>query len=355
MNTRLSILLAFFSTIVVSTLTTCSLYAENQISKPLRLTGPFDPGTLKPGRHHFYFEVSTSNTGVPRHVPIIVIKGAQSGRRLLLSAGVHGDELNGIRVIHKLLEAVNHTELSGTIIALPGVNQSGLNANSRYFISSSGGGAQSDLNRLFPGTRHGGNAASLYVHKLWSELIKDRVDIALDLHTQTSGAIYPLFVFADFKNAEAKKMADLLMPDAIKNDSGEKGTLETSLIRAGVPSVTFEIGGPKRFDGILIDRAVKGIKNIMHHYMMLAGNTITTYKPPVIGHHYKNVYAETGGVTVLHKRLMDRVKKDDLVAVQYDLFGNKIREYFAPVDGHVLSLATDPMREPGAMIVRILY
>jgi predicted deacylase len=310
---------------------------------------------LKLGRHHFYFQASTNNTGTPIYIPVLVLKGVKPGKRLLLTAGVHGDELNGIRVIQELVDGISYEKLSGTIIAIPGLNQPGLHANSRYFTMSSGGGSQSDLNRLFPGTEKGGNAASLYVRQIWKHIIKGRVDLSVDLHTQTQGTIYPLFVFADFKDADAKKMATLLAPDIIKNDAGEKGTLETSLMRLGIPSVTLEVGAPKRFQHGLIKRAVQGIQNILYSYHMLKGQPQRATKAAIIGNDYKNIYARKGGVAVLHKRLLDPVRKGELVATQYDLFGVKIMDYFSPVSGHVLSLATDPVREPGAMLIRILY
>jgi predicted deacylase len=241
------------------------------------------------------------------------------------------------------------------LIVIPGVNQSGLNSNSRYFEASSGGGSQSDLNRLFPGTKRNGNAASLYVNKIWERLITGRADIAIDLHTQTRGTEYPLFVFADFNNSAAKNIATLLMPDMIKNDGGENGTLETSLMREGVPAVTFEIGAPKVFQKPLIDRAVTGLTYVMRHYSMLDGDVMQPEKPPIIGNGYKNIYAKQGGVVVVQKELLEPVKKGELVATQYDLFGKKVMVYYSPIQGHVLSIATDPMREPGAMLIRILY
>jgi predicted deacylase len=331
------------------------LNAASESTEEPRLIENLNIEKIQAGRHHFYFTASTNNVGVPILIPVIVIKGKKEGKKLLLTAGVHGDELNGIRTIHKLLNNIDYTNLNGAVIAIPGVNQSGLNSNSRYFTASSGGGSQSDLNRLFPGTKRNGNAASLYVSRIWDKIIKGRADIAIDLHTQTRGTEYPLFVFADFNNSFSKKIATLLMPDIIKNDGGENGTLETSLMREGVPAVTFEIGAPKIFQKALIDRAVEGIQNVMVHYDMLDGNIIKPKKPAIIGNGYKNIYAKKGGVVVVEKGLLDSVKKGELVATQYDLFGNKIMEYFSPIQGHVLSIATDPMREPGAMLIRILY
>lgn len=314
-----------------------------------------DAASLPPGRHHFFFETGGRSTGQVEHVPVIVIRGAAEGTRLLLTAAVHGDELNGIGVIHRLMEAIDPQQLSGTLIAVPGLNQPGILINNRRFPTSGGGGSLVDLNREFPGSDEaGGSAAKRYLGALWNGLIKPNADFAVDLHTQTRGSAYPLFVFADFGTAAAKKAAFLLGPDMIKNDAGEEGTLETSLVAAGIPAITFEVGAPKRFQHTLISRAVEGLQNLMRHHGMLEGDAVKPAVTPIVGSSYTNVYAETGGVAVVHVALKQAVKKGDVVATLYNPFGEAIKRYEAPHDGWVLAVATDPMRETGSMLVRIL-
>nr|WP_281500642.1 succinylglutamate desuccinylase/aspartoacylase family protein [Kordiimonas marina] len=314
-----------------------------------------DTDKLSVGRHDFYFAAGWRNSGQPIYVPVIVIKGAHPGKRLLLTAAVHGDELNGIRVIHRLAAVLKPDQLHGTIVAVPGLNQPGMNANSRYYVGASGGGFQADLNREFPGATEGGGTAELYAGKLWSHLLRVGTDLAVDLHTQTQGSAYPLFVFADFTNPTARAMAFALMPDIIKNDPGEKGTLETTFIEEGIPAVTFEIGAPKQFQVHKIDRAVAGLENLMVQQGLLKGTVDTPKVPPFVGTSYTNIYAGVGGIAVLHVGLNDKVEKDQLVATLYDPFGHEIERYYAPHDGRVLAIATDPLREAGAMLVRILH
>lgn len=308
-----------------------------------------DIAPLTPGRHHFYFRAGQRATGVPVLVPVIVLKGEKSGRQLLLTAAVHGDELNGIRVIHRLLENINPDALSGTIVAVPGVNQPGMEAHSRYFGPHGG-----DPNRAFPGNRKRGETEAVYVAHLWQHLFLPGTDLAVDLHTQTTGTAYPLFVFADFRNATVRKMAYALMPEVIKNDKGEKGTLETSLLSKGIPAVTFEIGAPKLFQAELIEKAVAGLENMMVKSGLLDGTPRQPDASPIVGTHYSNVTAEEGGLAVVHVALRDRVEKDQLLATVYDPFGVPVRTYHAPHGGWVLAVATDPMRDAGQMLVRIL-
>ncbi len=311
------------------------------------------PHSFERGRHHFFLNASETATGQSLLVPVVVIEGAKPGRSMLISAGVHGDELNGIRVIHRLADIVAPDQLTGRLLLIPGLNQTGLLANNRHFIGSGGGGFMVDLNRSFPGNAKGGTA-DRFLDAVWRGVIKDRVDLAIDLHTQTRGTAYPLFVFADFRNTTARGMAFALLPQMIKNDVGEDGTLETSLLRMDIPAVTFEIGEPKRFQADLVEQATLGVLNTLRYTGLLSGPVTKPRTPPVVGDRYTNVNARRGGIAVIEVALGDRLERGDLVARLYDPFGVEVDRYHAPHAGHVLAIATDPLREPGAMLVRIL-
>lgn len=308
---------------------------------------------LSTGRHDFNFRAGYRNTGEAILIPVIVIKGAKTGPHLMLTAAVHGDELNGIRVIHKLVAQIKPEKLSGTVIAIPGLNRTGIENNSRYFHESNGGGAMTDLNRSMPG-RETGSAGYRYAYKVWHKLLKPNADIAIDLHTQTRGTEYPLYVFSDFRNKIARKMAYLLGPDIIKQDEGEKGTVETTFMENGVPAVTLEIGAPKRFQEKLISRALDGIIRVMQAKKMLDGTIKHASIKPYLGKKAKTVYTHKGGILVLKVKLLDSVKAGQKLGCLYDSFGYLLKCYKAPFNGRVLAIATDPMREPGAMVARII-
>ena len=310
---------------------------------------------LTPGIHRFRFNPGSRNTGESIWVPIIVVKGENAGPRLLLTAAVHGDELNGIATIHGLLDRVAEQSIAGTLVMLPGINQPGLNANNRHFVSAGGGGSMTDLNRIFPGRLSQGSSAERYVAMLWRDVIKDNADYAIDLHTQTRGSDYPLFVFSDFRNLISKQIAFDLGPDLIKNDPGQSGSLETTMMEIGVPAVTFEIGGPKRWQPELIDRAVDGLENVMRGLGMLAGPKRQPHVEPVVGANSTNIFTDYGGYAYIHVDLKDRVSQGQALATVVDAYGTVLAEYSSPYDGVVLSVATDPLREPGAMLVRILH
>ena len=92
------------------------------------------------------------------------------------------------------------------------------------------------MNRIFPGNPEG-DAAQRYIASIWYDLLAPNADIAVDLHTQTRGAAYPLYVFADYRIPQTVKMARLMNPDCIFDDPGDDGVLKR-YGTSGVPSIT---------------------------------------------------------------------------------------------------------------------
>ncbi len=313
-----------------------------------------DLSDLPPGQHRFYFRAGDLSVGQSIYVPVMVAKGVSDGPRLLLNAAVHGDELNGIRVVQRVMADLEPTKLRGAVIGTPGVNISGMINNSRYYHLSNDGGYTEDLNRIMPGDENSGNAAKRLAGKVWNRLYQGNVDQVVDLHTQTRGTEYPMFVFADYRNPQVREMAELLQPDMIKIDKGAKGTVETSFVEAGIPAVTYEIGSPKVWQSAYIERAVHGIGNLMIHLGMKDGDIVKTSVETFVGNEYTTVRAEVGGFTDVLVSLGEAVESGQKVAVQMNAFGDVLKEYTAPFAGRVLSLSTDPLREPGATLVRVL-
>lgn len=313
-----------------------------------------DAGDLAAGQvHRFWFRVSDNAIGQGWYVPVIVVRGAQPGHRLLLTAGIHGDELNGIDVIHRLVGKIDPARLSGTIVAVPGLNTPGLLHHTRAFTPGDGvDGA--NLNRLMPGDPNSTDRADLYAGRLWSRLLRPNADTAIDLHTQSRGTAYPMYVFAGSDRARA--IAELIGPDMIKIDPGVAGSVETEMLKSGVPAITLELERPEMFDRVVIGRAVNGIERLMVDLKMLpSGSAPARTVTPFIGDTLARVATSRGGYATLLVDLGDQVSKGQRVATVADPFGRIIETLTAPAQGRVSTIATDPLRDPGDTLMRILY
>lgn len=313
-----------------------------------------DANDLATGKvHRFWFRVSDNAIGQAWYVPVVVVRGARPGHRLLLTAGIHGDELNGIDVIHRLVRTIDPTTLAGTIVAVPGLNTPGLLRHTRTFTP--GDGIDGDnLNRLMPGDPAKTDRGNVYASRLWTRLLRPNADTAIDLHTQSRGTAYPMYIFAG--SARARAIAELIGPDMIKLDPGVKGSVETEMIKSGVPAITLELERPEIFNRVVIGRAVDGIWRVMVDLNMLApGSAPPRTTTPYVGDTLARVEASRGGYATLLVDLGDAVMTGQTVATLSDPFGRIIETLVAPKSGRVSMIATNPMRDAGDTAMLILY
>lgn len=121
------------------------------------------------------WQPNQSSDGLSMPTPILVVNGAQPGPVLCLTAAIHGDELNGIEIVRRVLHGTDPEKLSGTIIGVPIVNLQGFQRSSRYLTD------RRDLNRFFPGNPQG-SSASRIAYSFFKEIIS-HCNFLVDLHT----------------------------------------------------------------------------------------------------------------------------------------------------------------------------
>lgn len=316
-----------------------------------------DVNDLEAGkRHEFYFQSSQQSLGQHWYVPVIVIKGASDGKKILLNTGIHGNELNGLQVIHDVIEGLDPQKLSGTIVAVPASNPSGMLNATRSIPVRDDNDMQTNLNRVFPGEENG-NIAQRHAWLLWNNLYAGNADYVYDLHSNIVFAQFPVFVYADYSNPEIRRMAELIPADIIDTDeNGAKGTVETTFVRAGIPAITLEVGESRQFGQDYVERSVTGIKNMMVDLKMIEGTisqtaeTQKSFKGNTVYDHQ----ARASGVIEPLVKLGDMVKAGQVIIVQRDMFGKVIHEYKAEADGMIAALTTDALRNHGNYLFFVL-
>ncbi len=311
-----------------------------------------DTADLPAGQiQRFWFRAGETQLAQAWYVPVIVVKGTRPGPRLLLTAAIHGDELNGIDVIHQLVAGIDPAKLSGTIVAVPGLNTPGLLQSQREWTTDDSR-SQPNLNRFMPG-EDGGKGIDDYAGRLWTRLFRPNADQAVDLHTQSRGTAYVLYAFAS--TPRTRVMAELVAPDIIKMDPGEKGTVENELTKAGVPAITLELGAPEVFDAAMVRRGVAGITNLMREMKMLDGAFVAKSPETYVSNSITVVRAPRAGFAHLLVPLGGAVSKGQPVATISDAFGRITDTVAAPVAGRVNTIATDPRRPRGGTLMRIVW
>jgi hypothetical protein len=179
------------------------------------------------GKSRLFVELVGDGLASGIRVPVLVARGYEPGPVFGLTACVHGNELNGIPVIHEIFNRIDPKSLRGTVVGVVVVNVPGLHMQQREFIDGN------DLNRIMPG-RSDGNAAEVYAHRLLERILRP-LEYLVDLHTASFGRLNSLYVRADMRHEKTALMTYLLDPQIIVHNPASDRTLRGALSRSTSP------------------------------------------------------------------------------------------------------------------------
>ena len=296
-------------------------------------------------RKHYWLKIISDGFSNPICIPVMVMRGLKDGPVLGVTAAVHGNELNGISVIQRLFNEVEVDELSGTIVGVPVVNVPAFVRKKRRFNDGV------DINHIMPGKANG-NVSQVYAYRFMERFIK-QIDYLLDLHTASTGRVNSYYIRADMDLEKVKRMALLQNADIIVHNPPSDGTLRGAADDLGIPAITLEVGNPSTFQKKLIRSGVDGVHNVLCDLGMVDDEIITTEKNTVLCDRSIWIYTDTGGLLTIPVDLRQIVKKGDLIASLRDIFGNKVKEYFAPEDGIVIGKSVSPVNQTGGRILHL--
>jgi len=310
----------------------------------LRINGvSVSPGT----RTTIDLPVGRLYTHTPMTMPVHVIRGKVAGPRLFVSAAIHGDEINGVEIIRRLLKLPGLRRIKGTLIAVPIVNVHGLIHHSRYLPD------RRDLNRSFPGSEKGSLAArlaSLFMH----EIVANSTH-GIDIHT---GAIHRTNLpqlRANLDEPETERLARAFGVPVMISANLRDGSLREAAAEVGIPMLLYEAGEALRFDEVSIRAGVKGITNVMRELGMLPPSRSRSRQSitPVVARSSTWVRAQESGILRALVPLGGRVKKGTLLGVVADPFGETEKQILANFSGIVIGRTNLPLVNEGDALYHI--
>jgi len=287
-------------------------------------------------------------THAPMTIPVHVIRSKRNGPRLFVSAAIHGDEINGVEIIRRLLKLPALKRLRGTIIAVPIVNVHGLINHTRYLPD------RRDLNRSFPGSERG-SIASRLAHLFMNEIVCQSTH-GIDLHT---GAIHRSNlpqIRANLEDEETDKLARAFNVPVIISSNLRDGSLREAAAEHGIPMLLYEAGEALRFDEVSIRAGVKGIINVMRELGMLqkpAKTSSSRRTDPVVARSSSWVRAPESGILRSMVPLGGRVKKGSILGVVSDPFGEFESLITASFSGIVIGRTNLPLVNEGDALFHI--
>lgn len=219
-------------------------------------------GTVEPGSsNRFPFSEKRTFRASYVNTPIYVARGHAAGPALCLTAGIHGDELNGMEVARRAFSLADPKTLKGTLIAVPFINAEGMRTGNRYLTD------RRDLNRSFPG-REGGSIASLIAYAVTSTILP-HCDFVVDLHTGSDARSNVPQIRADLDNEAIAELAVHFGRGIVVGGAGPEGSWRREVAKTGVPAIIYEAGGPLRFEPEEIEHGVEGVLNVMAYLGMI--------------------------------------------------------------------------------------
>jgi len=280
-------------------------------------------------------------------IPVFVKRGKKDGPTIFLSAAIHGDELNGIEIINRIINSKTIKNLKGTLIAVPMVNVYGVLNQSRYMPD------RRDLNRSFPGSKRGSLAARL-AYQFLQEIVSIS-DYGIDFHT---GAIHRSNlpqIRANLDDQETLDLAKAFSIPVLLNANLRDGSLRQSAADLGTKILLYEAGEALRFDELAIRAGVKGTINVMKHLGMLTSRRSLKAIEPIIARKSGWVRACESGLVVHHKQLGDQVEKGDLLATINNPYGHRLDEVKSQYAGIIIGKQNIPLVQEGEAMYHIAY
>lgn len=279
-------------------------------------------------------------TDTDMSIPVEVIRAKREGPTMFISAAIHGDELNGIEIVRRLLASDTFKLTRGTLIAVPMVNVYGMLTQSRYMPD------RRDLNRSFPGSSKGsltGRLANLFLTEIVS-----KCDYGIDLHT---GAIHRSNlpqIRANLSDEVTLNLAKAFGVPVLLNANLRDGSLRQSASESGTRILLYEAGEALRFDELSIRAGIKGIYNVLASLGMVAKRR--KKKPliePFIANKSSWLRAPESGIVRDVKQLGDHVKKGDTLAQVCSPTGSYVHDVKAPRSGIIIGKQNIPLVQEG--------
>ncbi|TCL74575.1 succinylglutamate desuccinylase/aspartoacylase family protein [Rhizobium sp. BK251] len=323
-----------------------------------KVVSALDVNDLEPGKKHFlYFQGVEMPTGQHWLVSVTVAKGANPGKRGVLTSGVHGDEMSSIHTVHTVMNQLDPAQMSGSVTAVTDISRPALESMQRRWPNSGRGIDLIDMNREWPGNENGFTAPSRHAGLVFNRLLKPNADFAIDFHTGTTGFEVTAFNIAEMDIPEIKAMVDLYPVGQIFDNPTYPSVLHNAFNAAGIPSFCPEIGAARHLDLEMISLFVEGTMNVLKHHGILAGPVGRTGKDVTVfvGNSSFPILATAGGIVEHLVKLNDKVEPGQKVAVQRNSFGEVVAEYTSGVAGEITGQRSDVLSEPGNPLVFILF
>jgi predicted deacylase len=301
---------------------------------------------ILPGKtEELNLDVARLHTSTPIQVPVIVSRGKHEGPTLLLMAGVHGDEINGVEIIRRVIRKGWNKPTHGTVICIPIFNIFGFLSVSRELPDGR------DLNRSFPGSLTGSLASQFAYH--FMKEIAPIADYIVDFHTGSAQRSNFPQIRCVFEDEESVELAKVFNPPFVIHSGLIPKTLRETLIKRKKKILLFEGGKTNSLDEFVVNEGLEGIKRLMNHFGMRNFKLENNDHQPILIRATKWIRASNSGMFQATITCGSRVHIGTQLGIITDPFGKIERKVKSNVNGYVFCVNEAPIVHKGDAIFNI--
>jgi uncharacterized protein len=313
-----------------------------EITDDLDIRKEIERGEVK----EYIMHIAKLPSGSIVNLHIYIYRGKKNGPVLLVSGGLHGDEVNGIEIIRRMMKQELLQPLAGTVIAIPVLNIYGFLNFNRELPDGK------DANRSFPGTKNGSLAGRVAYNV--TRKILPLIDYGIDFHTGGGNrANYPQ-IRCEFDDDKSLMLARGFAPPFIVNSQAIPNSLRNEATNMGKSIIVFEGGQSLRFDEPAIEEAIHGTRRLMVHLGMIPADE--SIKPGWESNHLAKttwVRAENAGLFHHHMANGDFIKADDYLGTITDPFNRYELPVISPANGYIIGLNYSPVIYAGDALIHV--
>lgn len=278
------------------------------------------------------FNIAKLHTGTNIEIPIIIERAKTPGPTILFTAGIHGDEINGVDIVRQLITRKINKPKRGTIICMPILNIFGFLNSNRAFPDGR------DLNRMFPGSANG-SLASRVAHRLMNEIIPE-VDLIVDFHTGGASRFNAAQIRIVKDHPELDELARIFgAPFVLYSDHIAK-TFRNACFQLGKPILLYEGGKSFYVDNLISKIGVEGVKRLLDHYGMLNPRikASTPKRPTIFIEDSTWIRARQSGMFKPLININTKVTVNTILGQITDPYGKVYNEVKSTIDGYIINV-----------------
>ncbi len=291
-----------------------------------------------------HLEVDRLPTGLLVEIPVFVFNGTQLGPTMLIQGGLHGDEVNSVELIRRMLAEDTFKIVKGCVIIVPILNIFG-------FLSSSREVSGKDINRYFPGNKNGSLASRIaYYH---TKAIAANIDFAVDFHTGGDQRCnFPQIRYTQGSQKGAKLAEIFNAPFQFESKLIDKSFRKVAH-KHGIPVIVYEGGESNRLDEYAIEVGIQGINNILIHLGFIGEKGVLTQNRSILLKKRQWLRAPIAGLFHSILKNGQQVQKNQILGYVTDTYGRSSTPIKAPINAYIIAINNFPVIKRGDALYHI--